>query len=408
MARRACPRPLTVLLSFVAVATGTAGRADGAAYTFRSVADTGGPYRNFEVGSIWGMPSLNNAGEVAFGAVLAPGVSGVFRAGPSGPHQTLADTSGPFIRLGFPRINETGRVVFGAEYDTGRPEMARLYTSDGAVLTEIARWGPGLSDFSDFGPYAMNAAGTVAFVANRLHQVYTGNGDAPLLRVNGGPSGTTYSSVAINDSGAVVAPGLSLVNRSSHLILAEGGTTRTLYDGPTAGFTSFSSPAINNAGMVAFQARRAVEGGEAVDGIYVGDGGEARLVADVSGPFAQVFSPGINDGGQVVFVARLDADTNTLAHGIYTGPDPVADKVIRVGDELFGGTVARIGFLQGLNDHGQIVFAYELAGGVEGVALASPVPEPAAAAACGLAAAALMIRPRVVRLTKRESETLTR
>jgi len=39
--------------------------------------------------------------------------------------------------------------------------------------------------------------------------------------------------------------------------------------------------------------------------------------------------------------------------------------------------------LQGLNDHGPIVFSYELAGGAEGVALATPVPEPGGAAVVG-------------------------
>src|SRR5688572_22084136 len=98
----------------VAIACGVAGRAAGqTGYAFRSVADTTtGPYRNFEVGSVGGMPSVNNAGEVAFQAVLGPGVTGVFRAGPTGPHRTLADTAGPFIRFGFPRINDAGRVVF--------------------------------------------------------------------------------------------------------------------------------------------------------------------------------------------------------------------------------------------------------------------------------------------------------
>jgi hypothetical protein len=54
----------------------------------------------------------------------------------------------------------------------------------------------------------------------------------------------------------------------------------------------------------------------------------------VAGPYSNVREVGINNAGDVAFLAQLAPNT----WGILTGPDPVADKVIRDGDALFGST----------------------------------------------------------------------
>ncbi len=88
--------------------------------------------------------------------------------------------------------------------------------------------------------------------------------------------------------------------------------------------------------------------------------------------------PAINNLGMVAFVATLD----TGGRGIFTGADPVADKVIRVGDALDGSTVSILRFfIHGLNDGGQLAFRAGLADGRSGVYRADPVvqqviPEP--------------------------------
>ncbi len=45
-----------------------------------------------------------------------------------------------------------------------------------------------------------------------------------------------------------------------------------------------------------------------------------------------------------------------MSDGIYTGADPIADKVIGIGDSLLGGTVTELWFNRGLNNSGQISF----------------------------------------------------
>jgi len=82
------------------------------------------------------------------------------------------------------------------------------------------------------------------------------------------------------------------------------------------------------------------------------------------------------------------------ANGVYTGPDPVADRVLAIGDTLFGSHVTFTQFVRGgINDLGQIAVAYRLEDGRSGVVIASPVPEPGAAASL-LASAGLALLTR--------------
>ncbi len=46
----------------------------------------------------------------------------------------------------------------------------------------------------------------------------------------------------------------------------------------------------------------------------------------------------------VVFLADLDDG----GKGIFTGPDPISDKVIAIGDPLFGSTVTQLAILPGM------------------------------------------------------------
>lgn len=48
----------------------------------------------------------------------------------------------------------------------------------------------------------------------------------------------------------------------------------------------------------------------------------------------------------------------------------MADKVVAIGDPLFGSTVTQLGFFRGLNNRNDIVFNYTLADGREGIARA--------------------------------------
>ena len=138
---------------------------------------------------------------------------------------------------------------------------------------------------------------------------------------------------------------------------------------------------INDAGTVAFVASLDAGG----NGVFIGANPATGTIANSGGAFAVLGTPSINGAGTVAFSASLDAGGG----GIFTGPDPEEDRVIAVGDLLFGSTVAALTFRSaGLNEAGDVAFSYQLANGRRGIAVAV-VPEPAAAAGCAAAGVAL-------------------
>jgi hypothetical protein len=97
----------------------------------------------------------------------------------------------------------------------------------------------------------------------------------------------------------------------------------------------------------------------------------------------------------VLFRGRFGLTTST--QGIFISSDGLTSPVLRTGDLLFGQVV--IGVF--VNPHsldpagnGNIAFTYQLANGVTGVALATPVPEPSALALAATALALIIRRRR--------------
>jgi hypothetical protein len=90
------------------------------------------------------------------------------------------------------------------------------------------------------------------------------------------------------------------------------------------------------------------------------------------------------NGKNIAFRAQAFPPTGSSFTGIFTGRDAVADRVVRVGDSLFGGTVSNVDMQnKAVNNKGQIVFSYRLSSGALGIAVATPVPEPTVATVAG-------------------------
>jgi len=366
---------VTKLLVLVAVGAGPAlpSTVVAANYIVTNIADTTGPF------SVFGSPpALNNNGTAAFTAFLDAGGHGVF-SGNGGPVTTIADINGPFSGLGnVPSINDSGTVAFNALLDNGG---AGVFLGNGGPTTTIAdRSGP----LNGFVYIAINNSGTVAFQGqgdNALSQsgIFTGNG-GPITTIanNSGPFGSFggggFGRPDINANGTVVfrADIDGNAGGGHGIFSGSGGPVNTIAD-ISGVFSSIAhDPSINSGGTVAFTASLDAGGG----GIFTMSGGMMATIADLSGPFAGFnFIPGINDGGTVAFRALLDAG----GEGLFVGPDPVADKVIQTGDALFGSVLTSIFFDRGLNNNGAVAFSYTLANGVQGVAVASLVPEPSSA-----------------------------
>jgi hypothetical protein len=337
-------------------------------YRFTRIADeTGGLRFN-------GSPAaINDAGQVTFVANTITG-SGVF-VGRGGPVTTVADTSDRFRFFGFSSIDGRGEVTFFAFRNDG---SGGFYSAPQGETTFIDDSGAIFGFGGDCHSSRSGAFTTAhAFLKNGGQSIFAGrDGAATTIADTSGDFSGFQVDPSINAHGLVAFQG-NLRGGASGIFVSNRGKITTIADtsGDFAEFTGAAS--INNRGDVAFGAVLKSEDGGFFrpDGIFVGNGGEVRMVVDSSGPFFNFLSqgnPAINDKGQVAFFGFLD----NFQSGLFLGPDP-KDRVILIGDPVDGSTVVGLSvFRDYLNNAGQLVFTAVLADGRTEIIRADPVGEP--------------------------------
>jgi hypothetical protein len=126
-----------------------------------TIAAAGGAFQSFG-----GFTSINDAGTVAFRAVLpGPNAAGVF-AGDGGPVTTIADSNGPFTgQFGTPAINAAGTVAFAAGRDAGG---VGIFTGAGGPVTTVLDSSGLYQSFftnTSSGDLGIDAQGRIVFAA---------------------------------------------------------------------------------------------------------------------------------------------------------------------------------------------------------------------------------------------------
>ena len=369
------PRMLLVssaLLGLTAMATQ---RAWSGTYSFTEIAraNTGlGPGIDFGDILAYGVDpgvSINSAGVVAFRAAENNLVSGVY-CGSGGAITQVADNdvgSSLISFLGTPSINSSNQVAFKASLDA---TTTGIFRGDGEPLTTIATTSPGGFGGLSEKP-SINASGNVAFLTSPSG-IYVGAGGAltPIYVSGDGMGVEPVSDPALNDMGQVAFGGTALGASGIHR--GSGGAVTTIADTNSGFFTGIGDASMTGTtDSVAWWSYTATG-----QGIFRGTGGAAMTVADNLGPFSEfsIYGDPAPSATGTAFFASLDAG----GHGLFTGADPVADKVIQVGDSLLGSTVA--GFVplarSSMNDSGQIGFVAYLANGDVVVARANPLSAP--------------------------------
>jgi hypothetical protein len=215
---------------------------------------------------------------------------------------------------------------------------AGAHASEAYVLRPLARTGdavPGGGSFNRFGQEALpivapvNARGDVAFFAT-------------LSR------GASDEGIFLQRSGRIVT------------VAREGD--RVAGVGRLSGFGKHPTPALNDAGAVAFAA--AVAGGRAVEGIFTWSAGRVRAVATTGTPvpgmpstvLAGVDAPAINTRGDVAFLATVRRGRESI-EAILGSRSGVLRKIVAQGDPApAGGAFAAFG-PPALNAGGQVAFA---------------------------------------------------
>jgi hypothetical protein len=338
--------------------------ARGASYTFTNIADSDGMFT-----TTWGIgPSINNSGVVAFLGFLDAGGSGIF-VGNGSTVTPIALSGSTFTSFGTQDtpINNSGFVAFFASPAAGG---GAVFASDGTTTKTIAS-GPPFNTLPSNTIVSINNAGAVAFESGNTgatSALYVGNGSGPpaaLYRASDPMFSIIATRMSINDSGQVAFSAF-LDAGGSGIYRGDGGTPAPIALS-SQGYSSFNNPALamNNAGTVVF-----IGGLDGSQHVFTGNGGATTSLVNTGGAFATVNFPAINSAGRVAFFATEPSGNKH----IQTGPDPVADKVIRNSDPLFGSIVNDLRFsTTGLNDSCQVAFYYSLTDGRKGIAVATPV-----------------------------------
>ena len=324
--------------------------------------------------------AINDLGTVTFLGEL-DGQNGVF-AGDGGVLATIADEGDGFLNFSDLDINSAGTVVFSADGNT------RIVSSSGGLLTDVITVGssPGLIGFSAadglFAP-VINELGTIAFFAENFATT-----DEGIFTINGGGVSTIADGpdfdlfrFSLNNNDEVAFFSISALAPDGDALFIGDGTAAPAPFADPLGFGTNEGPVLNDTGTVAFNALFLDAMFNPVLGNFRQGPGGLELVVDDQGPFSTLGRPAINNAGTLVFQSGLDAG----APALFVGPDPVADRVIGVGDMLFGSTITSINFQErnGLNNQGQFVFTAQFEDGSSGVFRADPsqpptqdVPEP--------------------------------
>ena len=319
----------------------------------------------------YGSPEINASGVVAF--------RGLRREVPpefNDENFGLVDDHGELTLLPHswwqPRINDSGVVAYRTREASHPSSGGRccVFATDGTTIAvvddPIRDIGNYISDYSNNGEVAFEVGltdGTVALVIGDGGELRT------IADTNGPYREFRAATLRMSPSGIVTfAAWLDSQHDQSLFRVDNEGTTQIA--GPGFPVLADEDSDVNDSGTVLFRGWSNLTG----QGIFLSDGHTITTVVDSQGPYFTGFRhPILNAHGDLAFEG-LAPDQG----GIYTGADPIRDKVIRVGDMLFGAMVDSVGN-PSINDRGDIAFDYHLTTGRSGIALARFVPEPGGA-----------------------------
>jgi hypothetical protein len=352
--------------------------------------------------------SISN-GVVAFTAQYNNGaLEGIF-TGSGGPLSSIiqegdAAPTGFFTGISEPSISD-GKIAFTATYDGGKHGV---FVANGGTLTTIAKFGDpaAVGTFTDFRSASISGH-NVAFFGDStaVGAIYRSDGSMLTTIAKTGdvsPAGLSFTGVirpAISGDNVAFTGAYSGGNG---VFVGSGGPLTTIVKtgdaAPEGTFVGGDSAAISGSNVI-FMSGYGPSGGPTVGGTFMGNGGDVTTIALAGDPapvgtFDQI-GPASIHGSLILLDGLYGGYTN---HGIFITNGGSPTSVIKSGDTLFGATVLGVGLgRHALDQDGsaRIVFSYSLADGREGIAMATPVPEPGSVAVFALGVAfAVFVRRR--------------
>jgi hypothetical protein len=350
--------------AFIPVAISLISLASIAEAQIRTIVQTGDPapnsgttFRDF------GLPSLNNAGQVVFFASLFTGDFGIYRSVIPGPGATLvasrlgpAPGGGIFIEFSdfsnpTPAMTSSGEIVVSAVLKTTEEKSIFGFSPTG-VGTRFTTAGTTAPDGNGV---LQGLPGLYLFASNNNNQV----------AFNETLSGTNNASS--DDEGIFRAGngGLTQIVREGALV--PGGNGRFGASLGT-GSIAFGPPSLNNAGNVAFRAgvtgsNTQIPGATSSfdSGLFAGNGGGIVQIArggqtgiPGGGTFTFFADPAINNNNQIAFEAEYQLNV-TFFNAIYRNDSGTLKRIAASGDALASGGIIDVpGETVVINDAGQV------------------------------------------------------
>jgi hypothetical protein len=289
-------------------------------------------------------------------------------AGPSGPVAAIrlivrtgerAPDGGNITEFADPSLNDHGEIAFGAETNVQEAAQA-LYVWRGGRLTTLVAAGQRAplagGTFYTLSDVVLNNRGTVTFLGRTtdrdarlgIYAVRAGTVTPVVVTGQRAPSGGVYTDFAnptVNDHDLIAFVGRTNGTGTEGLYTSSDGATSTAVMGgwpaPSGGVFLFfldGSPALNDRGEVAFIAATTEH---STQGVYVLQGGRIATVvttddtAPVGGPFTEFGFVNLTNSGTVGFVGRTAR--STVREALYTTGRSALVTVARQGDIVADG-----------------------------------------------------------------------
>lgn len=337
-------------------------------------------------------PSLNNRGDVAFGAVAAP----------PAPHEALyvlsegrlvrvvaaggqAPSGGRFTSFSDVQLSDRGTVVFLARTTDRAGRMGLYLARDGRVvpLAVVGHPAPGGRVFTDFANPAINSRDVVAFVGRTIGRegIFTSSEGTTAAAVVAGtpaPSGGAFQffldgSPALNARGEIAFVASTTTQAQGVYVLSRGrlATVVTTDDVAPVGslFTEFGFVTLTDAGTVGFVGRTAH--GVPREALYVTGRGElvtlARQGQQVAGGVLTTFINAQRDEEEEVVFEPGTPDP--IPRAVYLASRAGVRPLLVAGSPAPGGRRFRAFSAPSLNSRGDVALVAETDDGRHGIYL---------------------------------------
>ena len=377
----------------------------------------GGRFEHVSVEAQPVLAPVNRRGQVAFFATLLRGPAGeglfvttggrIRKIAVEGDSAPGGGTLSGFAKHPIPSLNDAGTIAFAAAVSGGRT-VEGVFVASGGRLRAVALAGeaaPGVAagTLAALDAPVLNNRGDVAFLATvrrgreSLEAIYVkarGRLRKVVLQGDPAPAGGSFAGFGVpvlNDRGHIAFPAV-VEGRAvpGGLFLADGGPLRMMVGAgeptPLGGiFAKFSERiALNETGTLAFLAT--LKDAPVASGIFTAGSGGVRPVVALGDPAAGggVFAhfglwPTMAADGSIAYPAAVDRGATTVAIFV-VAPDGLR-RIVGVGDDLPGvGPLASFGLYPiAAISGGGVTFATATTStgeGVEGIFIAEPAHRP--------------------------------